>query len=412
MSGAILSQLMRGELALTVGILLVLALRRPVRNSLGPLAGYLLWLVVPASVFASLLPAPAPTGAMAPVVSLVADAAWQAKPVIRKARHASDLLLALWAIGAVAAMAVFALRQARFVKGLGHLKPSPADPALLLGQHTGAGPLLLGALRPRIVAPADFEARFQGPARDLVLAHERVHLARGDAAVNALVVIVRCFAWFNPLAHIAARALRVDQEIACDAAVVERHPHACRLYAQTLLGTSLTPFSAPFGCHWPAVGLHPLKERLMMLNTTSTPPARKTLGALLVGTLALAAAGAVWAANAPEPQTIRAPVWLQKPTGEDMASAYPAEAIKAGVDKATVVMDCGIADDGRLTRCLVTLEKPTQYGFGAAVIKLSQNFQMAAKDMDGHPTAGGMVRIPMVFCHGEDSCQTPNASPR
>lgn len=399
MSGAAVSLLLRGELALTVGVLLVLILRRPVRSAFGPLAAYRLWLIAPLCLLAGLLPAPAPTGAMAPMVALAADAAWQARPVLRQARHASDLLLMLWAAGAIGAAALFALRQARFVRSLGRLAPSPADPTLLLGQHTGAGPMLLGALRPRIVAPADFETRFEGPARDLVLAHERVHLARGDAAVNALVVAVRCLAWFNPLVHHAARALRIDQEIACDAAVVERHPDACRLYAETLLGSALSPVSAPFGCHWPAVGVHPLKERLMMLNTASTPRARKTAGALLAGTLALAAAGAVWAANAPEP-TVALPVWVQRPSGEDMARYYPEAALKAGVTGAKVIVDCGIAADGRLENCLVRTEDPVDYGFGEATVKLARHFQMAPEDRDGKSTAGGVVRIPIVFYHG------------
>ena len=223
-----------------------MALRRPVRRTLGPLAAYALWLIAPLCVVAALLPAAAPTGAMAPMVTLAADAAWSVRPVSRQVHKVSEVLTALWLVGTIAAATLFALRQARFVKSLGRLAPSPTDRALLVGQHTGAGPMLLGALRPRIVAPADFEARFQGPARELVLAHERVHLARGDAAVNALVVAVRCLAWFNPLVHHAARALRIDQEIACDAAVVERHPDDARLSAQTLLGSALTPHSPAF----------------------------------------------------------------------------------------------------------------------------------------------------------------------
>ena len=357
MNDTLLTLLLRGELALTVGVLLVLALRRPVRRTLGPLSAYRLWLVAPLCVVAALLPAPVPAGAMAPVVTLVADAAWSVRPASRQVHKVSEIVTALWVVGALAAAALFALRQARFVRSLGRLAPSPSDSALLLGQHTGAGPMLLGAIRPRIVAPADFEARFQGPARELVLAHERVHLARGDAAVNALVAAVRCLAWFNPLVHGAAKALRIDQEIACDAAVVERHPDAARLYAQTLLGSALTPLSAPFGCHWPAVGVHPLKERLTMLQTTSTSPARKTLGALLVGTLGLAAAGAVWAANAPEP-TIRMPIWTQRPGGEDMARYYPEAAHAAGVTAARVLIDCAITAEGRLENCLVARRTP------------------------------------------------------
>jgi TonB family protein len=399
MSDAVLSLMGRGQLALMIGVLLVLALRRPVRRAFGPLAAYRLWLVAPLCVIAALLPAPVrtPTGAMAPVVSLAAEAAWRAKPVLRQARDASEILLLAWALGAAGLAAVFAARQVRFVRRLGRLAPSPADPAVLLGQHTGAGPLLLGALRPRIVAPADFETRFQGPARDLVLAHERVHLTRGDAAVNALVVAVRCLAWLNPLVHLAARALRIDQEIACDAAVVERHPDACRLYAETLLGSALTPLSPPFGCHWPAVGVHPLKERLMMLQNASTTPARKTLGALLVGTLALAAAGAVWAANPSEPKVITRPVWVQRPSGEDMARYYPAAATKAGVTDAQVVLECAVTADGRLEKCRTRMEKPADHGFGEATIELAQHFRMQPLDHDGARTAGGVINIPIVF---------------
>lgn len=396
MSDTVLTLIIRGNLALAIGILLVLALRPPVRRAFGPLAAYGLWVVAPMCVATALLPAPVAAGAMAPVVTFAADAAWQVRPVARQVHRVSEILMVLWVIGVVGAATLFALRQARFVRSLGRLAPSPADPTLLLGQHIGAGPLLLGAIRPRIVAPADFEVRFQGPARDLVLAHERVHLARGDAVVNALVVAVRCLAWFNPLVHAAAKSLRIDQEIACDAAVVERHPEIARLYAETLLGTWLTPLSTPFGCHWPAAGEHPLKERLMMLQIASTPPARKRLGALLVGTLGLAAAGAVWAANVPEP-TIRLPVWTQRPGGEDMARYYPKAAHAAGVTSARVTVDCSITAEGRLDKCLVRQEDPAQYGFGEATIKLARHFQMAAEDRDGKPTAGGVIRLPIVF---------------
>jgi len=410
MSGAVLSLLGRGQLALTIGLLLVLALRRPVRRAFGPAAAYSLWLAVPLCLLAGLLPALPPTGAMAPVVSLLADAARQARPIARQARQVSDLLLALWAAGAIGAAALFAMRQARFVRGLGRLVPSPSDPALLLGQHTGAGPLLLGALRPRIVAPADFDARFEGAARELVLAHERVHLARGDAVVNALVVVARCLAWFNPLAHLAARRLRMDQEIACDAVVVERHPDARRLYAEALLSSALTPVSPPFGCYWPAAGPHPLKERLMMLQITSTTPYRKALGAVLVGAVGLTAAGAVWAANPPKP-TVAAPVWIQRPGGEDMARYYPKAAITAGVGAAKVVIDCGITGEGRLDNCRVRQEEPAQYGFGEATIQLASHFRMAANDLDGKPTAGGTVRIPVVFVRAPDLAPVSSDSP-
>ncbi|HWT51136.1 MAG TPA: M56 family metallopeptidase, partial [Caulobacter sp.] len=58
MSDAALFLMGRGQLALTIGLLLVLAVRRPVRHVFGPLAAYWLWLVAPLCVVAALLPAP------------------------------------------------------------------------------------------------------------------------------------------------------------------------------------------------------------------------------------------------------------------------------------------------------------------------------------------------------------------
>jgi beta-lactamase regulating signal transducer with metallopeptidase domain len=145
MSGAVLSLLTRGNIGLALGVLLVLALRRLVRRAFGPLAAYTLWLAVPLCAVAALLPAHPPAEAIAPVVSLVATAARRAGPVVREARSLSEILVALWAVGAMGVAALFVHRQMRFVRALGRLAPSPADPALWLGQHTGAGPLLLGA---------------------------------------------------------------------------------------------------------------------------------------------------------------------------------------------------------------------------------------------------------------------------
>jgi TonB family protein len=396
MSALLLSLVVRGQLALTAAIVVVLLLRHPVRVRFGPLAAYALWLAPPLCLLAALLPAYAPPAALSP---MILKAVSQIGTVAALTRPAPDLaapLLGAWAIGAAVTAGLFAIRQAQFVRSLGRLTPSPADPAVLRGEHRGSGPMLLGALRPRIVAPADFEQRFHGAARELVLAHESVHLRRGDAAINALAVVLRCLAWFNPLVHLAARRLRVDQEIACDAAVVAARPHDRRLYAELLLGAALTPFSAPFGCHWPATGVHPLKERLMMLNVVSTTPLRRKIGMVLVCAVGLAGAGAVWAANPAPRHVITKPNWSSRPTGEDMARFYPVDAAKAKIEgKATI--DCRVAVDGRLNSCTVRSESPAQAGFGEASLQLTQYFQMTPATLDGKPTAGGQVTIPINF---------------
>jgi TonB family protein len=396
MSADILAGLLRANLAGSAAILLVLLLRRLVRLRFGPTASYGMWAAVPLFVLSALSPPHAAAAALAPAVVLMDSAARGLEPLTRRAADAADLLTAAWAAGAAATAALFAWRQARFVRSLGRLEPLASG--VLRGQHSGAGPFVLGSLRPRIVAPADFETRFDGEARRLVLAHERVHLARGDAAVNGLVAVVQCLAWFNPLAHLAAHRLRLDQEIACDAVVIARRPEARRLYAETLLDAALTPRLVPFGCHWPAAGARSLKERLTMLHLAPVSPLRRRLGVALVSVIAAAGAGAVWAAS--PVRVIGKPDWVERPTGDQMAPLYPKAAEKAGKE-GMVVLDCRVRSDGRLRACKVRSQNPARYGFGEAALKLSPLFRMSSKDKDGHSTAGAGVIIPIKFAlHG------------
>ena len=67
--------LFESTLAVTVALLLVLLLRRPVRALLGASAAYALWLCVPVALLAVLLP----RGVEAP---LALPVAWQAAPAI------------------------------------------------------------------------------------------------------------------------------------------------------------------------------------------------------------------------------------------------------------------------------------------------------------------------------------------
>ena len=303
---------------------------------------------------------------------------------------------ALWLVGALMAFGLFALRQARFVRALGPLTPWVRDSRVLIGRGYDGGPLVVGLLRPRIVLPADFETRFEGEARALVLAHEQVHVARGDAFINGFSVALQSLAWFNPLVHIAVRRLRVDQEIACDAAVLSRRPQSSRLYAETLIGALAAPVSAPLACHWPAGGAQPLKERLVMMSSASLSPRRKALGLGLVAVLGLAGAGAVWAANPAPASVIQQPNWVSKPTGADLVRYYPAAAAKARIG-GRALLECGVANDGRLKACKVASESPSAAGFGDAAMKLSTTFQMSPQSQDGKPTANGVVRIPIMF---------------
>jgi len=277
-----LMTLAAANLAAAGAVAAVLVVRGPVRTRFGARAAYALWLAPLVATLAAAVPHQASGGATAPVVLALTASAERLLPAqaIAPSSPWPALLLGVWLIGAVAAAGVLVSRQAAFLRSLGRLEPR--GDGVLRAEAAGVGPALVGALRPRIVTPADFEARFAPPEQALVLAHERVHLETGDALVNALAAICQCLGWFNPLVHLGARRLRADQELACDATVIGRFPAHRRLYAELLLKTQLGAQPLPFGCLWPSGSEHPLKERIVMLNSSLPKPAMRAAGRRLV----------------------------------------------------------------------------------------------------------------------------------
>ena len=401
----VLADLVRANLAAGAAILFVCLIRKPVRGRFGAQPAYALWALPLLTALAGFAPRPAGGTAIDPIVLGAAAAGGRlVAPALQAAPSLPGLLLAAWLAGMTAAAALLATRQARFMASLGRLEQLATR--LYRAEHDGVGPAVVGVLRPRIVAPADFEVRFDRAEQQLILAHERVHLERGDAGVNALAAAAQCVCWFNPLVHLAVRLLRIDQELACDAAVLGRLPAARRLYAELLLRTQLATQPLPLGCHWPAGSAHPLKERIVMLKSALPAAQRRTAGAVLVAALSLGAACAAWAANPRPPRPITSPIWIAKPTGADLVRLYPAQAVKQGVT-ARVVLTCRVDASGRLQRCetgdvAVTGENlpvgpNADMGFRAATLQLSGLFQMAPKTRDGVPTAGRSIRIPVRY---------------
>lgn len=309
MASDFLDLLVRANLAICAAVIVALLLRRPVRRLFGARTAYALWLIAPLATAAVLAPsrtvvvrAPAPTF---PVISIQAltttaqppPATATPGPVLETPAPLRDLdgpLIAIWALVALLALAVQAERQRRFVKSLGRLRP---DDGLFHAERSGVGPAVIGALAPKVVLPADFAVRFTREEQALILAHERSHLSTGDAQINALTTALQCLFWFNPLVHLGANRLRVDQEIACDAAVLTRFPVASRQYGEAMLKTQLAPNAPPLGCHWPASANTQLKERFVMLKQHRQGRARRLIGGGAVAALSLGVGLAVWAAQ-------------------------------------------------------------------------------------------------------------------
>ncbi|WP_380871543.1 hypothetical protein ACFB49_25290 [Sphingomonas sp. DBB INV C78] len=185
------------------------------------------------------------------------------------------------------------------------------------------GPVAAGILRRHILLPGDFRQRYTRQEQRLVLAHEVAHHVRGDLIANIAALALLSLHWFNPLAHIAYRAFRADQELACDETVLAAEPagehHA---YATALVKSAVgaTPAAA---C---ALGAARIKRRLRMMATIKTGRVRRMAGSALAGALVgaglvLTASGGIAAKTgleiprlaAVDPVTAPAPVPAVKP---------------------------------------------------------------------------------------------------
>jgi len=292
----LLELLTEATLAGSAALLLVLVVRRPLRHAFGAGVAYAAWALVPAAMLAVALPAATVTEAAAPVAILLNTAV---APLPTAAPFDSvPLLLAAWLAGAVIMALRLGRQQRAFRRGLGCLRLR-AD-GLQQAESVAGLPAAVGLLRPAIVVPADFDARYSGEERALMHAHERSHIARGDLQLNALVALMRSVLWFNPLLHYASRHFRHDQELACDQRVIARHPHGRRAYGEAMVKTQLASQPLPMGCHWAVFDHarnHPLKERIAMLKQPTPSAARWIGGGFVVVTLLLGASIAAWAAQ-------------------------------------------------------------------------------------------------------------------
>jgi TonB family protein len=424
----LLQALLETTMASTAALLLVLTLRRRLRAAFGATVAYAAWALVPVAAIAVLLPAATSQAIAVPMMQVLVAAP---APLAETAASVDWRLWlgVAWMLGGLFAVLCFARRQRGFRQGLGVLQRR-AD-GLQQAQAVDGLPAAIGLWKPAIVLPADFDARYSSEQRALMVAHERMHIVRGDLHANALTAALRCVFWFNPLLHLAARHFRHDQELACDLRVIARHPHARRAYGEAMLKTQLALHPLPLGCYW---GSHPLKERIAMLKQPVPSLTRWIGGAALVAVLALGVGFAAWSAQPartvashdvpppppPAPPAPPAPPMPPGPHGPPMsapaappavpaipaaapvapappalpAPAYPKDALAQHIN-GKVVLLIDIDAQGNPTNVVVERSEPPGV-FDQVSIDAARKWKFQPAIKDGRPVAG-RISVPVQF---------------
>jgi len=82
------------------------------------------------------------------------------------------------------------------------------------------GPMTFGWIRPNVILPSALAEDRSLDELEPLLAHELVHVRRGDTLVGFLQIVAGCVWWFHPLVWWANRRIVTERERCCDEEVV------------------------------------------------------------------------------------------------------------------------------------------------------------------------------------------------
>ena len=278
--------------SMTLLMILVLIIRKPVSHFFGAHIAYLLWALPLARLFMPTLTLKAPpaleTGEAAATTPLLSDIAMAAPAEVAAVGALASLdwtmiALVIWLGGAgmlfISKLAAYfqfredIVSDGRLVGRHGRIK--------ILETAAVSGPLAFGLFEKYIAVPTNFFRDYAPRERELALEHEIAHHESGDLAANFVGLLVLSLHWFNPVAWYAWIAFRQDQETACDARILENGGRDLRaVYGRTIAKSAS---GHKLGLASPLNQKNKIKDRLKMLGQSEKSALRKRMGALMVG---------------------------------------------------------------------------------------------------------------------------------
>ncbi|HEY0962189.1 MAG TPA: M56 family metallopeptidase, partial [Pseudomonadales bacterium] len=225
-------------------------------------------------------------------------------------QNLTSLLSILWLAGVVAVIIAIAREGHRFAALVRRACPASAGAhailrecsyltgcrrsiALLESEEVGA-PMISGQLTPTLLLPAGLPGVLTTAQLRHVFIHELMHLQRGDIAGNWIVAAVQALHWFNPLVWLAFSRMRLDRELACDAATLRYlAPAEAADYGRTLLqlNEAVPRARAPAIALGMVHGSADLHRRIVMLGRPSSRSRHAAAGTLVMLSLAALAFG-------------------------------------------------------------------------------------------------------------------------
>jgi bla regulator protein BlaR1 len=250
---------------------------------------------------------------------------------------APDALLAVWAMGAVALLAMWIARWRRLSGIARQSTPLTEGPIVdmlraierragltraiaVSSSESSLEPGVFGILTPKLVWPARLSGHLSSGQIEAILAHEVTHVRRRDNLAAFVHLLAQAAFWFHPLVWWIGARLVDERERACDEAVVGAGSER-KTYAESILKTCRLFTESPLACVSGVTGAD-LKKRIehIMLNDV-----RSGMTAWKKGLLAVAGCAAVAAPFVIGVMTVT-PLLAQQPSSNaafDVTSVKP-----------------------------------------------------------------------------------------
>lgn len=167
-------------------------------------------------------------------------------PITFKVNYLEQLFFAASIVWIVVFLAIIMTLSALYMTTMRELKDAiPLRENIYLSEKVQS-PAVYGICKPRIVLPLSYQEK------DLehVLAHERMHIRRGDNVWRIAAFIITAIHWYQPLAWLFLKLFLADMELACDECVISKLDLEQRKqYARSLVACREKPavFASAFG---------------------------------------------------------------------------------------------------------------------------------------------------------------------
>lgn len=143
--------------------------------------------------------------------------------------NALDILAVIWVAG-VGIMVLYFLIS--YIKLTLNMRTAVKSPDNIYRSECTEMPMVVGFFRPKIYLPFSVDEY----AAEHIIAHEQIHIRRGDHWWKLLAYLCLSLHWFNPFVWIAYTRFGRDIELACDEAVIRKLDQQGRAdYAEALM---------------------------------------------------------------------------------------------------------------------------------------------------------------------------------